>query len=317
MLRRGGREHSELQYRLGGQTVVAPAGRPDRFRGDSMLDQDVEVCDVLVLGAGVGGLAAASQLGRRAIVLERADRPGGLVRTECFNGYWFDHVVHLLYFPDEDPERRIRAVMGDLLVPCPPEAWVETKVGTTRYPLQMHLGALPPKCVLRCLQDLANVTFNSHADQPPRNFEQMLERTFGRALCELFFFPYNRKVWKRPLDELAPSGFTWTITHPEFDDVLAGALLPNCRYRSYNAAGYYPQSRIGAPLRGMELLSHRLATSVHDLRLGHRVDSIDLERREVTVHDGVGQRRFRYRQCCCCSLPLPRVLDMCVQTPAG
>ena len=95
----------------------------------------IHECDVLVLGAGVGGLAAATELEDQAIVLERADRPGGLVRTECFDGYWFDRVIHVLYFPDRQTERRVCDMVGDDLVPFTPEAWVETEAGTVRFPL--------------------------------------------------------------------------------------------------------------------------------------------------------------------------------------
>src|SRR5688572_13589476 len=101
--------------------------------------------DVLILGAGVTGLTAAWELGDRAIVLERSSRPGGLVRTHRFGDYWFDRVLHLLYFQDPQTEERVRALMGDDLAPCAPRAWCETSAGTTRFPFQMHLGGLDPE----------------------------------------------------------------------------------------------------------------------------------------------------------------------------
>ena len=61
--------------------------------------------DVLVLGAGLTGMAAAALLDDRTVVLERDECPGGLVKTPCWNGYWFDQVLHLLYFWDDDTER--------------------------------------------------------------------------------------------------------------------------------------------------------------------------------------------------------------------
>jgi phytoene dehydrogenase-like protein len=95
--------------------------------------------DTLILGGGIAGLAAALPLGDAAVVLERNARPGGLVRTECFDGYWFDHVLHLLHVADAATEARFRSLVGDDLARCPPEAWVETSAGTTRFPFQMNL----------------------------------------------------------------------------------------------------------------------------------------------------------------------------------
>jgi protoporphyrinogen oxidase len=274
----------------------------------------VEEKDIIILGGGLCGLSAASVLGDRATVLERDDRPGGLVRTTSFNGYWFDHVLHLLYFSDLKTEDRIRHLLGDILAWCPPEAWVDTNDGIVRYPFQMHLGGLNQDVVIRCLSDLAKVTFNP-LPQKPSNFEEMLLSTFGRGMCEAFLFPYNQKVWKRSLQTLAPSGFQWTITHPNFEQVLKGALLLEQEVSSYNAEGWYPRPPKDSPIRGMEVLSQALATQVSDLRLEHIVESIDLESRTVfTRHQG-REVAFRYQDACCSTIPLPYLLTICRQTP--
>ncbi|CAG1008628.1 hypothetical protein PHYC_03593 [Phycisphaerales bacterium] len=278
----------------------------------------IERKDVLILGAGLTGLSAAWVLGDRATVLEREARPGGLVRTEKIGDYWFDHVVHLLYFQDLDTERRVRGLMGDVLAPCPPTAWVETPHGTTRFPLQMHLGGLDPEVCVRCIKDLAELTYKPPAQQP-RNFEEMLLLTFGRAMCDAFLFPYNRKMWKRPLNELAPSGFTWNITRPDFEKVLKGAVAQNLDAKAYNSAGWYPRPPAGSPVRGMEVLSASLAGEASDLRLGQTVTSVDLEERVVTVQYGDRSRtwteRIGFKDAMLSSLPLPRMLKMCEQTP--
>jgi protoporphyrinogen oxidase len=276
--------------------------------------------DVLILGAGLTGLSAAWELGDRATVLEREQRPGGLVRTDRVGDYWFDHVVHLLYFQDQGTERRIRGLMGDVLAPCPPRAHVETPHGTTRFPLQLHLGGLDPEVCVRCVKDLAELIYRPPTTQP-RNFEEMLLLTFGRGMCDAFLFPYNRKMWKRPLNELAPSGFTWNITRPDFEKVLRGAVAPEGEAKAYNSAGWYPRPAANAPVRGMEVLAASLAEQATDLRLDHSVKWVDLRTRTVTIErpDRDGGRRFdqiRYDEAMLSTLPLPTLVRMCEQTPA-
>jgi protoporphyrinogen oxidase len=276
-----------------------------------------EETEVLILGGGLTGLAAASVLGDDSVVIEQESRPGGLVRTECFNGYWFDRVIHILHFKDEVTERKIRELLGDDLAPCPPDAWVETAFGTVRFPFQMHLNGLEKNQIVCCLRDLAEVVSAQKNGNSalPSNFEEMLQQTFGKAMCETFLFPYNRKLWKRPLNTLAPTGFQWTITLPDFEKVLLGAVSSHTDFRAYNANGWYPRPHRDSPKRGMEILSEALAKKASNVRLNHRIETIDLEERTVTVKSNDQTLDFVFREGCCATLPLPKLVKMCKQAP--
>jgi protoporphyrinogen oxidase len=270
----------------------------------------MEERDVIVLGAGLAGLAAASELGDRALVLEQHDRPGGLVRTENFNGYWFDHVIHILHFNYVETKARILRLLGDQIAPCPPVAWVECSAGTVRYPFQMHLGGLEARAAVECLSGFAEVSFGQ-PQAVAANFEAMLLQTFGRGMCETFFFPYNRKVWKRPLNMLAPNGFQWNIARPAFEQVLQSILDPPAEFQAYNADGWYPRPPRESSVKGMEILSRALAGEVKDLRLNHRVESIDLKTRTISASHRGKILKFRFREACIGTLPLPRMVAMC------
>jgi protoporphyrinogen oxidase len=180
----------------------------------------------------------------------------------------------------------------------------------------MHLHGLAPHLVADCLTDLARETFAATGqDSVPANYRDFLLRTFGRTLCDLFFFPYNEKMWKRPLERLAPAGFIWNIAHPDFRQVVRGAIAET-EYAAYNAAGWYPCPPAGTSLRGMEVLSAALAREVPDLRLRHAVESLDLERRLARVRRPDGAvAELEFTRNCVATIPLPYLLDCCVQTP--
>ena len=220
----------------------------------------MESHDVLVIGAGVAGLAAGWALDQKACVLEAEARPGGLVKTEELKGYWFDHVLHLLHLSDPPTEKRLKDLMDPMLVSCPPEAWVECSAGTARYPIQNHLGTLDPDAVQRILSDFRQESMREDAAMPTSHREMLL-RTFGRSLCEIFFFPYHQKVWKRSLESLSPTGFQWNIARPDLEEVERGAQLLGETDSNpyppelYNHNGWYPRSTSDDTLRGMELLT--------------------------------------------------------------
>ncbi|UCG29902.1 MAG: NAD(P)-binding protein [candidate division WOR-3 bacterium] len=276
--------------------------------------KDNKIADVIVLGAGLAGLSAAQRLGDASLVLEKENRPGGLVRTECFNNYWFDRVLHLLYFPDPLTKLRVQEILGTDLAQCTPLAWVETQSGTVRYPLQMHLGGLEKSSAFSCLVDLMKAKL-SHSPRLSNNFEEMLLHTFGSSMCRIFLLPYNRKLWKRPLTSLAPFDFQWTISKPNLKHVFKGIIFPDSEFDAYNYQGFYPRPPMNSSVRGMELLSHKLAGQVFDLRLNHTVTKIDTKRCIVYVMNDQRMMSFRYRSNCISTIPLPETIRMCRQTP--
>ena len=270
----------------------------------------VEEVDVLILGGGLCGLAAATQLGKHATVLDRADVAGGLVRSGQSGEWWFDDVLHLLYFWDKDTARLIGDMLGPDLGVCRPEAWVETPHGITRYPIQMHLGALPRELARQCVSDIEQLAQLKAGMSAPSNFAEYLELSFGSAMCDVFMFPYNRKMWKRPLESLGPTGFQWNISQPDLAEVRRGVEEPDRKSVAYNSDGHYPRPAAGAPIRGMEVLSRALAKRVTHLRTQHEIVSIDLENRCVEVRHGGENRSVRWRQACLSTIPLPAMLRL-------
>ena len=64
-------------------------------------DEDRTTADVVVVGAGIAGLAAAWHLRHlRLLVLEAGPRPGGRIRTEGRGDYWLNFGPHLFPAPD-------------------------------------------------------------------------------------------------------------------------------------------------------------------------------------------------------------------------
>lgn len=277
--------------------------------------------DLVILGGGLTGLAAASLLGARATVLERDARPGGLVRTERLGQHWFDRVIHHLYFHDAETEARVKALMGEALQPCHPVAWVETAAGTCRYPIQMNLAGLDPEVRVQCLTEIARIAYGPPGPDAV-TIEDNFLAAFGPTLCDLFLLPYNRKMWKRPLGSIAHRGLSWTVDRPDFAAVLRGALQLERPGIGYNARGYYPRPAPDAPVRGMEAVSAALARRAHDVRLRCEVSEIDaaariVRYRQARAEGGFTDGEVSWRDGVLSSLPLPRLAAMCPQVPSS
>lgn len=219
--------------------------------------------DVLIIGAGITGLSAGAMLGERATVLEKSNKVGGTAQSHQFGDYWFDHTVHFLLMEDKELLSWIKSLMGDTLRFSPLVVWVQTDEGGVRYPFQLNLGGLPKETQIRCVRDFCDVYFS---DSEIHSYKDFLLNTFGKYMCDIFFFPYNNKSWKYPLDEMDGSGQTWNIHKPTLEDILDGVIEPNKTRGKFNTQGYYPIPGKGIEPRGIELLSRALAKENHNIR---------------------------------------------------
>ena len=247
--------------------------------------------EIVIIGAGVTGLAAGIGLQDKAIILEKEDRVGGTVKSYCFDeGYWFDNVVHLLHVRNDKTRDWLMALLSDTLKLCPPIGYVETKTAKTHYPIQNNLDELSPDLRERCIDDIPEY----ESGKKSSSYREFLLNTFGKALCDLFFFPYNEKCWKYPLDDMVASGQTWNINKPSDS-------------KTYNAEGYYPRPAKKAILRGMELLPMAMARKLCNIELGCEVLSIDLKQHDIWTNLGC----YHYESECLSTIPLPYLARLC------
>jgi prolycopene isomerase len=115
---------------------------------DSRPDPRHESYDVVVIGAGLGGLAAAAftaRAGKRVLVVERQDRVGGLAHSFERGQYHFDTAVHATSFGSVEPS--LHTMLDELGVGDRCE-WLQcatplysTFFGDDRVDLPMGVGA--------------------------------------------------------------------------------------------------------------------------------------------------------------------------------
>jgi prolycopene isomerase len=104
--------------------------------------------DAVVIGGGLGGLSAAaflSKAGKKVLVAERADAPGGYARAFHRGSYLYDPAVHVI------PEG-----VGNLLH------------------LMIHILGLEDRCIMLQVDSLYGVTLPSFAFHAPRDREEYI-----------------------------------------------------------------------------------------------------------------------------------------------
>lgn len=262
---------------------------------------------IAIIGAGITGLSAGVNL-TDAIVFEKSSTPGGLVGTFCFDGYYYDKTVHFLMLKDQELKDKVFSITGDIFRHSPLVVWVETQNGTVRYPFQLNIGGLPKEEQIKIISG-----FYKSPKGYPKNYREFLLSTFGEGMCNEFFFPYNEKNWKYPLDDMTAEG-TWNIHRPTIEDILEGVFYPNQTRGDFNTSGYYPVLEPGSRDRGIGLVSKRFAQQVNNLHLNSEVVSINAREQTMVVREGINTQ-YAYDSIFS-TIPLPKLMGLFVDLPA-
>ncbi len=263
---------------------------------------------MVILGAGLTGLSTALHLRRTPyLIAEREQRVGGKTRSERRDGYTFDVTGHWLHLRDH----RVQALVSDLfepgqLVEIERRTGVYTHGVMLPYPFQANLFGLPVPLVRDCLVEFVKAQVEGAGPDAaaPRSFREYAVRRFGRGIAELFFVPYNTKLWGVTPDELTPDWGSRFIPLPELDQVIGGALGLRQEGLGYNTRFLYP--RVGGIDNLPEAIAARLrGRKPEAIRVGCSAEEIDAVGRRVKlegVPDWVSYRAL------VSTMPLPQLV---------
>jgi protoporphyrinogen oxidase/glycosyltransferase involved in cell wall biosynthesis len=106
---------------------------------------------VVIIGAGPTGLSAGYHFGEGSLILERAERVGGVCRSIEEGGFTFDQAGHIMFSKDPHVLGLYQLLLGDNVHWQDREAWIYSHGVHTRYPFQGALHGLPPAVLKECI----------------------------------------------------------------------------------------------------------------------------------------------------------------------
>ncbi|OIO02063.1 MAG: hypothetical protein COX65_02490 [Elusimicrobia bacterium CG_4_10_14_0_2_um_filter_56_8] len=246
-----------------------------------------ERAETVILGAGLTGLIAARELlssGRRDIlILEREARPGGLLKTNREFGVTIDELPHVFFTKN----KRASAIFKKLAGPVYSyrhSLGVMWKDGYVDFPFQDNinqLGLEEKKLVLRSLLEK-----RLEKKEPVlRNLEDYALRELGSGIVDLFFRPYNEKLWQTPLAGMEYAWLSSKIRLPG-PAGLADSILGGGRSATGDVA---PHADFIYPRRGgIEALAEGLLRAIKPLALFCGVEAVRIDPKLRIVHTSRG-----------------------------
>jgi protoporphyrinogen oxidase len=239
---------------------------------------------VVVLGAGPAGVSAAYRLAcerrARVTVLERNGWVGGNTASFELGGVPVDYGSHRLH-PACDPEvlKDIQTLLGDDLLVRPRHGRIRLRGRWIHFPLKpLDLAfKLPPGFAIGVAGDVFGKLVSRQRPGPGRSesFASVLETGLGRTICRDFYFPYARKIWGLPPEELSDIQARRRVSGSSLPK-MARKILASVHGRDSATSG-----RFLYPRRGYGQIAQTYCRAAKaagaDIHLAARVDAVVTE----------------------------------------
>ena len=184
---------------------------------------------IAIIGAGVSGLSTAQLLKERhqVVVFEKENKPGGLIKCRRVNGSLFHtcggHVFNskrqdvLDWFWSKFTREEEFSKADRNSCVFMDKNGTSLKHDNIPYPIENHMylfDEATQKAFCEDLEEIDRVKGLSAKFTDYESFGDFLRWRFGKTLYNLYFQPYNEKVWRRDLTTVPMSWMEGKLPMP-------------------------------------------------------------------------------------------------------
>lgn len=214
---------------------------------------------IAIIGAGVSGLTAAQLLKDKTqvVVFEREAKAGGLIRCERVNGSLFHtcggHVFNTKnqtvldwFWQQFDKEHEFHKTDRNSVIVLPNGQYIP-------YPIENFAYLLDKQTQKSFIQDMLKIATNEKNGEQITNFQAFLRSRFGDTLYQLYFEPYNKKVWRRELSDVPIDWLAGKLPMPTVEEMIYNNFNRVAEKQFVHSTFFYEKQG------GSQLIADRLA----------------------------------------------------------
>lgn len=240
----------------------------------------------LILGGGISAISFAHHSANEDyLIIEKEKTLGGLCRSFRIGDSVFDFSGHFMHFKDD----KMREYVTNLLKKHKTGEFkeyardagifiVEDGLPTPKvidYPFQANIHQLSFPNFVDALTDLYEATKPGELREN-KNFYDLAVNAFGQKIVDMFFRPYNEKLYRTKLEDLSADAMGRFIPKVNFDEVMQN--IKEKKNFGYNSTFLY------SPTSGIQgVVDAFLAEKPVNAALAETVLQIDLHEKKVTT----------------------------------
>lgn len=211
---------------------------------------------VAIIGGGVSGLTVAHQLKERydITIYEKEDRCGGLIRCKRVAGSLYHlcggHIFNTkrqdvldFFWSKFDKEHDFISAERNSVVHFDEERVIP-------YPIENHAYMFSEETLKCFIEDLLEISKTEIA--APGNFGEFLRGRFGKTLYELYFRPYNEKVWRCDLSNVPLDWLEGKLPMPSVQEIIFNNIL-QVKEKNFVHSTFYYEKQGGSQFLADEL----------------------------------------------------------------
>ncbi len=196
---------------------------------------------ICVIGSGISGLSVANMLHQThdVVVYERHKQIGGIIKCTREDGNLFHRVGgHVFNSKNQKVLDWFWSFFKkDEFVTAVRKAKIFIQNQYMGYPIENNLYKLPKDIVDKVVSELLEEETNGNYS----NFEEFLKGNFGNTLYQLYFKPYNEKIWNTSLEDIPLDWLEGKLPMPNIKEIILTNIFKEEETKMVHSSFYYPQ----------------------------------------------------------------------------
>lgn len=198
---------------------------------------------IAIIGGGISGASIGKMLNERygITIFEQKEKLGGLISCDRVDGALFHKVGgHVFNTKNEKVADWFWSFFNqkDEFLKAKRNAKIYIYDSYVGYPIENYLYQLPIELIKKCVSELLELKGKNETES--EHFDQFLKNKFGPTLYEIYFKPYNAKIWNTKLDKVPLPWLDGKLPMPDIKEIFLHNILRQEEGEMVHSSFYYP-----------------------------------------------------------------------------